>query len=172
MGKTESIKDRRVDVYLDTLERKERWAELAEEADESLSKFVQQCVEYAIERGGPDFAELGERAKQIEELEAEVEELHKEVKQKDTVIEKLELDLRRARAKPFLEDEYEGTRRYDKDLIEVLKAADRISSDELVHRLGVDRQDQEVMAGINNQLEQLEEYSLVAHTAEGWRWVG
>lgn len=44
MGKTESIKERRVDVYLDTLDRKGRWTKLAEEADESLSKFVQRCV--------------------------------------------------------------------------------------------------------------------------------
>lgn len=44
MGKTESIKARRVDVYLDTIERKQRWTRKADEADTSLSKFVQQCV--------------------------------------------------------------------------------------------------------------------------------
>lgn len=45
MGKTESIKERRVEVYLHTLERKERWTEFADEANESLSKYVQKCVE-------------------------------------------------------------------------------------------------------------------------------
>lgn len=61
MGKTESIKERRVDVYLDTLDRKERWTRIADEERQSLSKFVQKSVEYAIESGGPDYAELGDR---------------------------------------------------------------------------------------------------------------
>jgi adenosylcobinamide amidohydrolase len=50
MGKTDTIDDRRVDVYSDTVDQKERWARLAEEEGESLSKFVQKCVKYAIER--------------------------------------------------------------------------------------------------------------------------
>jgi len=50
MAKTASIKECRVDVYLDTLERKERWSELAEAQGDSLSKFVQKAVGYAIER--------------------------------------------------------------------------------------------------------------------------
>lgn len=75
MGKTDRIKERRVDVYLDSLARKERWSILAEEADESLSTFVQQCVEYAIEQGGPDFAELGEESKKIQDLENTIDDL-------------------------------------------------------------------------------------------------
>lgn len=60
MGKTDTIKERRVDVYLDTLERKERWTEQSDAAGDSLSKFVQKAVEYGIEQGGPDSAELDE----------------------------------------------------------------------------------------------------------------
>jgi len=39
MGKTETIIDRRIDVSVDTIERKETWAENADEADVSLSSF-------------------------------------------------------------------------------------------------------------------------------------
>lgn len=172
MGKTDSIKQRRVDVYLDSLDRKERWSQLAEEADESLSKFVQQCVEYAIEQGGPDFAELGERGKKIQELEQQVKELRDEVKQKDIVIDKLEADLQRYRMGPFLDGDFEGVREYDQELIEILKDSGRVSSDELIRRLGVDQTDSEVMKGINAQLEQLESYGLVSHSNRGWMWVG
>jgi len=108
MGKTDTIKDRRVDVYVDTIDRKERWSRIAEEKDESLSQFVQQCVEYAIEQGGPDFTELGEESKQIQELEEEVRELRQDVKQKQIVIEKLESELKELRTQPFTEDEFEG----------------------------------------------------------------
>ena len=172
MGKTESIKERRVDVYLDTLDRKERWTELAEEADESLSKFVQRCVEYAIERGGPDFAELGERSKQIQELKEEVSELRKEVEQKNIVIEKLQSDLQRHRLEPFIEDDYEGVREYDRELIEILQGADRITGDELVRRLDIDPSESDLMQAVDRQLQQLEDYGLIDNTAKGWRWVG
>jgi len=172
MGKTESIKERRVDVYLDTLGRKARWTEIAEEADESLSKFVQQCVEYAIEQGGPDITELGEQSKKIQDLEQEVTELRKEVNQKDIVIEKLENDLRRARVEPFQEERHEGKRKYDQELIKVLQETDSITSEELIRRLGVDQSDPKLMEGIDNQLKQLESYGLIDHTPHGWRWVG
>lgn len=172
MGKTESIKERRVDVYLDTIDRKERWTRKAEEEGESLSKFVQKCVEYTIERGGPDFAELGERSKKLQELEEEVKSLRSKVKQKNIVIDKLESDLRRYRMEPFLEDDFEGVREFDQELIELLKDAERIKSEELIRRLGLEQSDREIMQSIDSQLQQLESYGLIAHTTHGWRWIG
>jgi len=80
MEKTESIRERLVDVYLDTIEKKERWTRRAVEEGESLSKFVQHCVEYTIENGGPDFSELGERSKLIQDLDEELKSPRKEVK--------------------------------------------------------------------------------------------
>lgn len=172
MGKTETIKDRRVDVYVDTLERKRRWTSRAEEADESLSKFVQRSVEYAIEHGGPDFSELGERSKQIQDLEAQVRELRKSIKQKNVVIEKLEEDLQQYRMGPFLDEDFEGVRQFDEELIEILKSTDRITSRDLIRRLDVDPNQTEVMQAIDQQLQQLESYGLVANTSGGWRWLG
>ena len=172
MGKTDTIKERRVDVYLDSLERKERWTEQADDAGDSLSKFVQKAVEYAIEQGGPDFSELGERAKHIEELEQRVTKLRKELKQKDIVIEKLEEDLRGYRLEPFTEDDFEGVRQYDQELIEMLQSTDRVTDDELCRRLGIDPTNTEQMEAVDTQLRQLEVYGLVASTARGWRWTG
>ncbi len=172
MGKTESIKERRVDVYLDTLERKERWKQMAEEADESLSTFVQHCVEYAIKQGGPDVSEFGQHAKKIQSQEQKIKQLQKEIKQKDIVIENLESDLKRYRMGPFREEDFEGKREYDEELIELLQRTDRVTSEEIVHRLDVDPADQELMQAVNNQLHQLESYGLIQPTGNGWRWVG
>jgi len=172
MGKTDTIKDRRVDVYLDTMERKERWSRIADEENESLSKFVQQCVEYALEKGGPDFTELAEESKEIQELKEEVNELQRDVEQKEIVIEKQKTELKKLRSKPFLEDSSEGTRKYDEEIIEELKSADRIPADELIRRLDVDPGDAELVEGINTQLQQLEDYGLVRSTPQGWVWEG
>jgi predicted RNase H-like nuclease (RuvC/YqgF family) len=170
MGKTDTIKDRRVDVYVDTIDRKERWSRIADEEGESLSKFVQQCVEYAIEKGGPDFTELGEESKQIQELEEEVADLRRDVKQKEMVIDKLESELTELRTQPFLEEDFEGRRKYDEELIDELQRADRITGEELLRRLEVDPSETELVKGINTQLKQLEDYGLVRSTPQGWAW--
>lgn len=172
MGKTDTIKDRRVDVYVDSIDRKKRWARIADEEGESLSKFVQQCVEFAIEQGGPDFAQLGEEAKRIQDLEEEVQNLRQDVKQKQIVIDKLESEVKHHRTKPFLEEDFEGRRTYDQELIEELKRADRIPGDELLRRLDIDPTETEIVKGINTQLEQLEDYGLVRSTPKGWVWTG
>ena len=170
MGKTDSIKERRVDVYLDTLDRKERWKEFADQEGDSLSKFVQKAVEYTIERGGPDYAELGESSQHIQDLEQEIVELKKQLKQKDIVIDKLESDLRGYRLQPFTKAEFEGTRRYDHELIELLQTAETATGEEIRQRLGVDPTQVEQMQAIDNQLKQLEAYGLVRSTSRGWRW--
>ena len=171
MGKTDTIRERRVDVYLDSIDRKERWSRIAEEEGDSLSKFVQKCVEYAIEKGGPDFGELGEESKKIRELEAELRNLRKDVKQKEIVIEKLESELKHHQVAPFLEENFEGRRQYDRELIDVLQAADRITGEELLKRLNIEPTQTDLVKGINTQLQQLEEYGLVRSTAKGWVWV-
>jgi iron-sulfur cluster repair protein YtfE (RIC family) len=172
MGKTDTIKDRRVEVYLDSLERKQRWKEHAEEADDSLSTFVQRAVEYAIKQGGPDAKTLAEDTQLIQELEEEVADLQQQLKEKDMVIEKLETEAQRRRVEPFLEEVHEGVREYDQELVSVLKDAERVTADELVRRLGIDRTNTEVMQGLTQQLEHLERYGLVKNTANGWRWEG
>lgn len=172
MGKTDTIKDRRVDVYVDTIERKERWSRVAEEEGESLSKFVQQCVEYAIEKGGPDFTELAEESKEIQELKEEVNDLKLDIEQKEIVIEKQKTELKKLRSQPFLEEDFEGTRKYDEDVIDELKNADRLPADELIRRLDVDPSDAELVEGINTQLQQLEDYGLVRSSPQGWVWEG
>jgi predicted RNase H-like nuclease (RuvC/YqgF family) len=170
MGKTETIKDRRIDVYVNTIERKQKWADKADEAGESLSGFVQQCVEYAIEQGGPDYAELGEESKRIQELESEIAELQDDIKQKEIVIDKLESELQELRSKPFQDEEFEGRREYDQDLIDELQRADRITGDELLRRLDIDPSDTDLVKAVNEQLERLEEFGLVESTPQGWVW--
>lgn len=171
MGKTETIKERRVDVYVDTFERKERWTELAEEEGESLSKFVQRCVAYTIEHGGLDYAALGEQSQKIQKLEQEVTDLRKDVKQKELVIETLETDLEEYRIKAFQEDEFDGVRQYDTELVEILKEGGYITNNELLRRLDVSPTQTDLMKAIDNQLEQLESYGLVTSNSHGWRWL-
>lgn len=170
MAKSDTIKQRRVDVYLDSFDRKERWTRIADEQDESLSKFVQKAVEYTIERGGPDFEELGQESKRINQLQEEISDLRKDVKQKDLVIEKLQSELAKHRMEPFLEEQFEGTRQFDRDLIDMLQASERITGDEILRQLDIHPTETELVKGVNNQLQLLEMYGLVRNTPKGWVW--
>jgi predicted RNase H-like nuclease (RuvC/YqgF family) len=172
MGKTDTIKDRKIDVYVDTIDRKKKWAEYAEDADTSLSNFVEQSVEYAIEQGGPNAGDLGEQAQQVQELEEENNDLRQELEEKEMVIEKLREEAQHHRMEPFTEEDFQGSRQYDEALIELLKQSDRLTSDDIVRRLDIDRTNTEVMQGLTEQLEQLEQYGLVTNTPKGWRWDG
>ena len=170
MGKTDSINDRRVDVYLDSIEQKKRWADIAEDRGTSLSKFVQHSVEYTIEKGGPDFIETGQNAEELQELEKKISDLQEQVKEKKLVIEKLRTELKSLRSAPFREEDFEGTRSFDEELVDILRDAGHLRAEEIFRRLNVDPQNIEVVEGVQKQLSQLERYGVVEETVNGWRW--
>ncbi|OKY78779.1 MAG: putative nuclease of RNase H fold RuvC/YqgF family [Candidatus Methanohalarchaeum thermophilum] len=170
MGKTDSIKQRRVDVYLDSLERKKKWKKIAENQDDSLSKFIQKAVQYAIDHGGPNFKELGNKAKQIQELQNQINELKEEVKQKDMVIDKLEEEIEQYRTQKFTNQTFSGKRKHKKQLIDLLKNHKKLNGDEILQKLNIDPTNTEVVEGINKQLQNLEQYGLIEDTGNGWRW--
>ncbi len=172
MSKTDTIKQRRVDVYLDSLERKKELKKVAEEEDVSLSKFIQRCVEYAMDRGGPDLTESGAAKKKVESLEEEVSELRKKLERKDKVIERLEDELRKYRLEQFSGEEFEGVREFDKELVEVLKEDGWHNDEEILRRLDIDPKDSDLVSAVRRQLEQLENYGLIRSGKMGWRWEG
>lgn len=172
MGKTDTINDRRVDVYLDSIEQKAQWVETAEESDMSLSNFVQACVEYTIEQGGPDFLEAGSSAGEMQDLRDTLRERKATIEEKDMVIEDLRTELKRYRAEPFLDEDFEGQRAFDQDLVEVLQHGGAVTADTLLRELNIDAQNVELREAIQNQLEQLKRYGLVKETVHGWTWEG
>jgi len=172
MDKTDTINDRRVDVYLDTVDDKVRWAESAEEADMSLSKFVQACVEFAMAQGGPDFIETGGAAEDLQELQQQLREKQSTIEEKNVMIEKLKTELKRYRTQPFLEEDFEGKRQFDTELIDLLQESATIRSEEILTRLDVDSHNVDLIQAVQGQLEQLERYGLAEETVHGWKWVG
>jgi hypothetical protein len=77
----------------------------------------------------------------------------------EIAIERLEAEVRRYRAHPFLDDSITGILLYQKALIEVLRAAGRsVESNELLSCLGIALMEQEAVQVISKQLEYLEDY--------------
>ncbi len=171
--KTETIKERAVYVYLPSQEMVKAWKKRAEKQGVSISKFVIEHVENSLQQEEDQtYKPRGELLKEISELRSEIRELQGDNRQKRIVIERLENALRKYRAEVFLEDRFEGVRKYDKELIAILKSHGVADSDSLLRNLGIDPRDSELVKAISKQLESLEAYGLVTPTKRGWRWLG
>ena len=164
-------KSRYVYLYLPTVEDKQRWQSLADEAGIPLSKFIIQVVEDALVEES-DFKPRGELMKEIGKLRSENKDLRDDLNQKKIVLEKYENELKRYRSEAFIEEKFEGVRRYNKEIMTILKRGGVVDSYKLLEELGIDPKETDLVKAISNQLEDLEAYGLVISTQRGWRWVG
>lgn len=137
----------------------------------SVSNFVQNCVEYAIKSGGPDFITAGEQAGEIQQLRQELRQKEETIDEKDIVIEKLQTELKRHRTAPFRDEDFSGVRQFDTELIDILQDSGNVRSERILRELNVDPQNTDLMQALQAQLRQLEQYGLVEETLHGWRWV-
>lgn len=172
MGKTDTIKKRAIYVYLPSVEQKKRWDECAQKQGVSLSKFVVEHVENSLRQvEEANYKSMGELWKESKQLK---EQLDKEAREKhvlEIAIERLEEELRRYRAQPFLDEKFVGARRYQKELVEILREGRVVSSDDILSRLRISPSEQEAVKAVSKQLENLESYGIVRSSPKGWKWV-
>lgn len=172
MGKTETIKKRAIYVYLPSQEMAGRWKQLAEKQGTSISKFVAEHVENSLrQEEEPGYKSRSELSKEIQELREDLEVERKRSRRLDLVVDRLESELRRYRAQPFLDEGFEGVRGFNRGLVEVLRTGGVLSNEDLLARLGVDPSEHEAVKATSRQLEILESYGLVGSTPRGWRWI-
>lgn len=164
-------KSRYVYLYLPSAEDKSRWQKLADEAGVPLSKFVIELFESTLAEES-DFKPRGQLVKEIGKLRSENKLLRDDLNQKKIVLEKYETELKRYRSQAFVENKFEGVRKYNRELIAVLKQGIVLDSYKLLEELGIDPNDSQLVKAISQQLEELEAYGLVTSTKRGWRWAG
>jgi hypothetical protein len=163
-------KTRYVYVYLPSAEDKHRWEKLAEDAGVPLSKFVIEAVEVSLAES--EFRPRAEMTKEMGKLRADNKQLRDELKLKTIVLEKYETELKRYRSEAFLEDKFEGVRKYNKEIIAILKRGAVVDSHSLLEQLGIDPKESDLVKAVSKRLEDVEMYGLVTSTHRGWRWVG
>jgi len=83
------------------------------------------------------------------------------------LVENLDNELKRYRARPFLQEAFEGVRRFDRDLIELLRRGGSCTEDEILAHLNIDPSDVELVKAVDRQLEALEAYGLVEYRGRG-----
>jgi hypothetical protein len=172
-SKSATIKQRAIYVYLPSHEMVARWKQLAERSGGSISKFVIEHVENSLrqEEGEEEYISRTELVDEIRVLREENRELQKRNRMLDTVVDRLEKELREYRSKPFAEDEAVGVRKYQSDLLDLFKKRGVIRKDELLELLDVDPSETVTIKGIRKQIEGLEEYGVIRDVGAKWKWV-
>jgi ribosomal protein L16 Arg81 hydroxylase len=173
MGKTESIKQRSIYVYLPSVELVKDWKARAKKSSASISRFVIEHVTNSLrqEEGEQGYKSRAELMQQIREKDEQIEKLTRENEIVKLALERVENELERYRAAPFLEEDFKGIRRYDRRLIELLKKGEAVDSDHLLRILKINPRDTPLVKAISNQLGNLEAYGLVEKTRRGWKWI-
>ncbi len=164
-------KSRYVYLYLPSAEEKAHWDDLAKKANVPLSKFVIEIVENAL-ADDAEFKPRGELTKELSALRKEVKGLRDELKLKNVVLDKYEGELKRYRSAAFLDDNFEGKRTHNKELVELLRRRGIMDSYRILEELGIDPKDSELVKAISHQLEDMEAYGMIASTPKGWKWLG
>ncbi len=171
MGKTETIKQRSIYVYLPSHDMVQRWKTLAKNSGTSISKFVAEHVENSLRE---EEAEYKSRSTLIEEnrnISETLNEKERRIGHLELLVEKLEQDIRQYRAQMFTDEEFTGVRSYDKKLIELLREPGVHDYDVILSRLGIKPSEVDSVKAVSKQLELLQSYGLVKATPRGWSWV-
>ena len=171
-GKTKTIKKRAIYVYLPTQTMVEDWKSKAGKSGSSISKFVIDKVEGSLrkEEGEEGYLNRLELIKKLSNAEEELKQLRKENRFLKKLVDNLDNELKGHRAKPFLEDDFRGVRRFDKEIIELLKEGGSYSGDEILSRLSIKSSNTDLVKAVNKQLSVLESYNLVEYVGRGWKW--
>lgn len=163
-------KDRYTYVYHPSVEHKERWVKLARKARTPLTKFIIGIVDGVLDEE-EEFKPRHEVAREMEALKTENKTLRDDLRQKEIVLDRYEAELKRYRAQPFQEGDYQGMRRYSKELVEILKSRGLVDSYRLLEDLGIDPRESDLVKAVSMQLEELEGYGMIKAEAKGWRWI-
>jgi len=150
------------------------WKDRAKKSNVSVSQFVIEHVTNSLRQEDGEVSYKA-RAELIEELRKKDEAFEKLARENEITklaLERVETELRRYRAEPFLEENFRGVRKYDKRLVELLKKGEVVDSDHLLRLLGINPRETDLVKAVSKQLENLEGYGLVQKTRRGWRWIG
>jgi hypothetical protein len=171
-GKTKTIKKRAIYVYLPSQKMAEDWKNRADKAGTSISKFVIDKVEDSINKEASDDGYLNrlDLIKKLGDAEEELKQLRKDNRLQKKLVDNLDNELKRYRAKPFLEEGFRGTRQFDKELIDLLKEGGSYTPDDILAHLNINPRDTDLVKAVNRQLEALERYGLLQYVGRGWKW--
>jgi len=170
--RTASIRERSIYVYLPGVEMVKQWKNMADQSGMSISKFVIEHVNNSLqqEQNKESYESRSELLDEIRTSKEENKEQCKKIKMLDTLVDRLESEVRSYRLKPFIEEDFSGVRKYELELINLFKKRKDIRKEDLLDHLGINPMDTNVVKSIKKQIDNLEQYGLLKDIGGKWRW--
>ncbi|MBE0518769.1 MAG: hypothetical protein IH630_06050 [Thermoplasmata archaeon] len=172
LGKTETIRQRAINVYLPTEEMIERWKSEAERFGVPLSRFIVETVDDSIRKNPAGITPREELEKELNDAKAEVKQLSARLEPLEEALKRADItiaDYRSKLAEPVLPSaDAELTSR----LIELFLAEMVLNIDEVPETLGIKLTNSKDVARLQSSVELLKKAGLVESGMFEWRWTG
>lgn len=168
-GKTETINQRSIRVYLPTLEDVQRWKQRAQRAQRKLAPFLLECASRGLQDQPPsrDRERLEDALRHVERLQAELVTMQERHRWDEKLLRLQERELQQLRSRSA-RPRSRARRRIQPKLLRLLREKPSVEDRDLYRALGISRTSPEA-ARMVQDLEILERGGLVERTGNGWR---
>jgi len=171
-GKTDTIKQRRIAVYVDDIKTKERWvSEAKKHGEPKISKFIRTAVEFYIDymssNRDSELEELARLRKENESLKKTKKFLLRENEKLNRLVNNMESDLKLCRKQLMSEWDIKSI---SPKLISILKGGP-VSTEEILRFMGVEPGDAEQVSLITTQLDILLSTQIIKYDGKVWIWL-
>ena len=171
MVRTGEMKNKAIYVYSKSPQMATEWKTLAKKAGLSISKFIVEHVENSLKSTDNNVTSRLDLIAENSKLNEQLTDLEKRLRRQDSLIDKLEEDLRQTRASIFLQDTDTGIKDYERKLVDLLREPGAHTDEEILRRLGIKQTEVEAIKAVSTQLENLQAYGAAKRTNKGWTWV-
>ena len=172
MGKTETIRQRAVNVYLPTGEMLEKWKSEAERFGVPLSRFIVETVDDSIRKNPAGVTPREALEKELNDAKVELKTVRERLDSAEGALKRADVTIAEYRSKltnPVLPSvETELTAR----LIEILITEKVLNTDEVPDRLNLDMTDKVSVNRLKASVDLLKKVGLVESGMFEWRWIG
>jgi hypothetical protein len=168
---------RRITLYLPSKNDVERWNKEANKNGLTTSRFIQNIVNNYFQSGNVLKSQkilekkLLESNNVVKQLRGENIRLSKQVNMLNILTDRYEEEIKHLKQKDFLDDSFNGIRKYERELITLLKRKRNIKEHELLDLLQVSPQDFATIKAINKQIETLLDYGIIKMYKGGYQWL-
>lgn len=172
LGKTETIRQRAVNVYLPTAEMLGKWKSEAERYGVPLSCFIVETVDDSIRKNPAGVTPREALEKELNDTKAELKQSRARLESAEEALKRADVTVADYRAKlsePVLPStDAEFTSR----LIELFLAEKVLNIDEVPEKLGVELTDSKAVERLKSSVDLLKKAGLVESGMMEWRWTG
>ena len=179
MGKTETIRERAVTVYLPTEEMVEKWKEKAKEYREPLSRFVVEVVDDAIRRNPSGLTPREILEAELQQAKTENRKLAEKIQLLETALKQRDLTVAEYRTEREDAVNLRDLRVPLSEVVDMMQTVDKffrnnesLPMNEAYGKLGIRPNDASKLRALKVTMDLLSWNGLVEKGMTEWRWTG